>query len=144
MSYLLDTCVLSEWRKREPDRGVVEWFEAATPHELYLSVITVGEIRRGITRLQHRGEHRRVADLESWLASTVARFVDRLAPVTEAVAQEWGAAAGSVPTADGLIAATARVHGWTVVTRNTKDFEPTGARLLNPFSDAGAAGAGQR
>lgn len=144
MSYLLDTCVLSEWRKPEPDQGVTEWFESARPRELFLSVITIGEIRRGIAKLELRGEHRRAADIESWLASTTELFGDRLAPVTVAVADEWGGsdARATVPTADGLIAATAKVHGWTVVTRNTKDFEPTGARLLNPFSGGGVSAAG--
>lgn len=136
MTYVLDTNVLSEWRKPVPNAGVVEWFEAVGPSRLFLSVITVGEIRRGIAKLELRGEYRKAAAIESWLASTKELFVDRLVPITVAIAEEWGGygARAQVPTADGLIAATARVYGWTVVTRNVKDFEPTGARLLNPFA----------
>lgn len=137
MSYLLDTSVLSEWRKAVPNRGVAAWFDSAPARELFLSVITIGEIRRGIAKLQLRHDYRQAATYESWLASTKALFADRLVPVTADIAEEWGSsdARGRVPTADGLIGATAKVHGWTVVTRNTKDFEPTGVRLLNPFSD---------
>lgn len=137
MSYLVDTNVLSEWRKPKPNAGVVEWFKATRADELYLSVVTVGEIRRGIAKLQERGEHRKASAIESWLASTKAKFAERLVPITADVAEEWGACWSQppVPTADGLIAATARVRGWTVVTRNVKDFEPAGVRLLNPFTD---------
>jgi toxin FitB len=136
VSYLLDTNVLSEWRKPMPDPGVAEFFGVVSPDELYLSVVTVGEIRRGVARLHLCNDHRKAAAIESWLTSTKTLFADRLVPITAAIAEEWGScgAAYPVPTADGLIAATARVHGWTVVTRNVKDFEPTGARLLNPFT----------
>jgi len=136
VSYLLDTNVLSEWSKPRPDPGVIDWFGTAAPDELYLSVVTIGEIRRGIALLQLRGAHRKAAAFESWLAATGELFADRLVPVSVEIAQEWGAiaAANSVPMADGLIGATARVYGWTVVTRNVKDIEPTGARVLNPYT----------
>lgn len=137
MSYLLDTNVLSEWRKPVPNTGVVDWFGRVPVDELYLSVVTVGEIRRGVGRLQRRGDHRQATAIEAWLADTRRRFVDRLLPITADVAERWGQtdAGGPIPTADGLIAATATVHGLTVVTRNTKDFEPTGVGVLNPFTD---------
>jgi len=137
VSYLLDTNVVSEWRKPVPNRGVIEWFETVEPTELFLSVVTVGEIRRSIAKLRARRQHRKAAAIESWLAATKDQFADRLAPITAEVAEEWGncGARVPVPMADGLIGATARVHGWTVVTRNTKDFQATGARPLNPFTD---------
>jgi predicted nucleic acid-binding protein len=137
VSYLLDANVLSEWRKPAPNPGVVEWFGDTAANELYLSVVTVGEIRRGIAKLQLRNDHRQATVYESWLATTKRQFADRLATITAEVAEEWGhsTARYSVPTADGLIAATAKVHGWTLVTRNVKDFQPTGVRLLNPFTD---------
>lgn len=136
MSYLLDTNVLSEWRKPVPDHGVVEWLATTEVDELFISVITIGEIRRGIVKLRLRNDHRHAAAYESWLAATKELFADRLAPVSVEAAEEWGhlIADRPVSTADGLIAATAKVHGWTVVTRNTKDFDTTGVRLLNPFT----------
>jgi predicted nucleic acid-binding protein len=136
VSYLLDTNVLSEWRRPTPDQGVMEWLDIVEPDELFLSVITVGELRRGVVMLQRRSAHRTATALERWLKATLQLFADRVAPVSLEIALEWGAcgARGSVPIADGLIGATARVHGWTVVTRNTKNFELTGARLLNPFT----------
>ncbi|HET9256001.1 MAG TPA: type II toxin-antitoxin system VapC family toxin [Pseudonocardiaceae bacterium] len=136
MSYLLDTNVLSEWRKASPDAGVAEWLAAAVADELFVSVITISEIRRGIAKLQSRNDHRQAAAYRSWLAVTKDLFVERIVPIDVGVAEEWGqiAAARPVSMADGLIAATAKVRGWTVVTRNIKDFDATGVRLLNPFT----------
>ncbi len=104
--------------------------------ELFLSVITIGEIRRGIAKLQSRNDHRQAAAYESWLASAQGLFADRLVAVSVEAAEEWGHSGAHHPgsMADGLIAATAKVRGWTVVTRNVKDFEATGVRLLNPFT----------
>lgn len=136
MSYLLDTNVLSEWRKPIPDPGVAEWLAAAVVDDLFVSVITIGEIRRGIVKLQLRNDHRQAAAYESWLVATKELFADRLVPVSIEAAEEWGymVADRPVPMADGLIAATAKVRGWTVVTRNVKDFDSTGVRLINPFT----------
>ncbi|CRK54975.1 VapC toxin protein [Alloactinosynnema sp. L-07] len=136
MTYLLDTNVLSEWRKAEPDAGVADWFARVHVDDLYISVVTIGEIRRGISRLQHRSAHRQAAQYESWLAATKDKFADRVIPIDADIAEEWGhdSSRHLTPMADALIAATARVRGWTVVTRNVKDFEPTGVRLLNPFA----------
>jgi hypothetical protein len=136
VSYLLDTNVLSEWRKVIPDRGVVDWFRGAVVDELFVSVITIGEIRRSIVKLQLRNDHRQAAVYESWLRGAKDLFIDRLVPISLEVAEEWGHSdarrTGSV--ADGLLAATAKVHGWTLVTRNVKDFDATGVRVLNPFT----------
>lgn len=135
MSYVLDTNVLSEWRRPSPDRGIVEWFASVPAEDLYLSVVTIGEIQRGIALLQRRGEHQQAARYEAWFAATKSGFADRLLPIGVAEAEEWGQldARDPVSMADGLIAATARVRGWTVVTRNVKHFESTGVRILNPF-----------
>lgn len=136
MSYLLDTNVLSETRRRRRNPGVTEWLSHTPVDRLRVSVLTIGELDRGIKRLAGRGEPRRAAELAEWLADVAEEFGDRIVPVTLAVAREWGTLASGrrIPAVDGLIAATARVHDWTVITRNVKDFAPTGARVLNPFS----------
>jgi len=136
VKYLLDTNVLSEPRKPMPDSGVLGWLDRVEPTELRLSVITVGEIRRGITKLRLRNDYQQAARYERWLFATLRQFTDRLVPVTADVAGQWGHedARRPIPTADGLIGATAVVHGWTLVTRNTKDFEHIGVALLNPFT----------
>jgi len=136
VSYLLDTNVLSEWRKAAPDPGITEWLAGIAVDELFVSVITIGEIRRGITKLQLRNDHRQAAAYESWLAGTQGLFADRLVPVSLEAADEWGHNDADRPgsMADGLIAATAKLRGWTLVTRNVKDFDATGVRLLNPFT----------
>ncbi|MGH3831724.1 MAG: type II toxin-antitoxin system VapC family toxin [Pseudonocardiaceae bacterium] len=138
MSFLLDTNVLSELRKRAPDAGVAAWFDSVDSGQLYLSVLTVGEIRQGICRL-HRRDQAQAAVFDRWLAGVVRTYSDRVVPVTAAVAQEWGRlnVPDPVPVVDGLLAATAKVHDWTLVTRNIGDVDGTGARLLNPFTGAG-------
>jgi predicted nucleic acid-binding protein len=135
MTYLLDTNMLSEWRKFSPDPGVEAWFNRIHLDDVFLSVVTVGEIRRGITKLYRRNDHRQAQLLESWLTTVRDRFIDRVVPVTVDIAEEWGRidAANPLQVPDALIAATAQVHDWTLVTRNVKDFEHTGVRVLNPF-----------
>ncbi|MGH3716563.1 MAG: type II toxin-antitoxin system VapC family toxin [Micromonosporaceae bacterium] len=136
MAYLLDTNVVSEPYKSSPDEGVAQWLAARPNDVLFVSAVTIGEIRRGIARLRLRNDHRQAAHYDSWLTTIKDSFQDRLVPVTVEIAEQWGEddARRPLPTADGLIAGTAKVHGWTLVTRNTKDFEATGVRLLNPFS----------
>jgi predicted nucleic acid-binding protein len=136
VSYLLDTNILSETRRRNRNPGVTEWLSHTPADRLHVSVLTIGEIDRGIKRLAGRGEPRRAAELAGWLEDVAAEFRDRIVPVTLHIAREWGGLAmwKRFPAVDGLIAATARVHDWTVITRNVKDFAPTGARVLNPFS----------
>ncbi len=137
MTFLLDTNVLSETRKARRNAGVSEWISDTPEHRLCLSAITVGEVARGISRLRARGEDRQARVLDSWLEDVIDAFADRIAPVTVEVAKEWGAQSAHqpVPVPDALIAATAKVHGWTLVTRNVKDFEHTGVRVLNPFTE---------
>lgn len=136
MSFLLDTNVVSEIRKRAPDIGVAEWFAAVPADRLFLSVLVAGEIRQGIERLARR-DPAQAEIFERWLSQLIGGYGDRLVPITERIAQLWGRlnVPDSVPVVDGLMAATALVHGWTLVTRNVDDVMSTGVRLLNPFSD---------
>lgn len=135
MSYLLDTNVLSETRRRLPAPGVAEWIAATPADELWVSVLTLGEIEHGVARIRARGDHRQASALDRWLRELEAGFSGRIMSVTLEVAREWGRQriTHRVPVIDALIGATARVHGLTVVTRNTRDFERTGVRVLNPF-----------
>jgi len=128
--------VVSELRKsRRCDPGVAAWFARTASEELFLSVVTLGEIRKGIENIRRR-DPRSAEALENWFADVVAAHSDRCLPMDEAVAEEWGRleAAGPLPVLDGLLAATARVHGLTLVTRNLKDVERTGVDCMNPFS----------
>ena len=135
MSYLLDTNILSETRKRRPDAGVTGWISRTPPEHLHLSVLTVGEIGRGITLLRRRGDDRQAALVEAWLDAVIDEFGGRIVPVDGQVARQWGrqSTAEPVPSVDALIAATATVHGWTLVTRNARDFDRLDLPVLNPF-----------
>jgi predicted nucleic acid-binding protein len=135
VSFLLDTNVVSEIRKQTPDAGVASWFASVPADRLFLSVLAVGEIRHGIERLARR-DPAQAEIFERWLSQLVGGYGDRLIPITERIAQAWGRLnyPDPVPVVDGLMAATALVHDWTLVTRNVADVRSTGARLLNPFS----------
>ena len=134
MSYLLDTNVVSEVRKPQANPHVRAWFASVSGNSLYLSVLTVGEIRRGIERLRRR-DPAQTAVFEAWLASLRQHYADRLLPITGEIAEDWGRlnVPDPIPTVDGLLTATARVHGFVLVTRNTADLARTGVRVLNPF-----------
>ncbi|MEA2604868.1 MAG: toxin FitB [Acidobacteriota bacterium] len=136
MSYLLDTNVVSELRKgRHCNPGVASWFAEVSSAEIYLSVLTVGEIRKGIENIRRRDES--TADvLEAWLGELVATHSDRILPIDEAIAEQWGRfnVPDPLPVLDSLLAATASVHGLTLITRNVKDVKRTGVDCLNPFS----------
>ncbi len=133
--FLLDTCVLSETRKRRPDTGVVQFLAGADAAQLYLSVLTIGEMRKGIAKRRLTGAES-ADQIAAWAQRIEIDFADRILPVDVAVARLWGdlSAKGRSPAIDTLIAATALVQGFTVVTRNTKDFVASGAALLNPWS----------
>jgi toxin FitB len=135
VSFLLDTNIVSEARRRTQNRGFAAWWAGVESSRLYLSALTVGEIERGIEKLRRRGETGRVKDLDGWLEGVVRQFSDRILPVDVEVAAEWGRhrAARAIPSIDGLIAATATAHDLTLVTRNVADMAGTGARLHNPF-----------
>jgi predicted nucleic acid-binding protein len=134
--YLLDTNVVSELRRRKPDPTVRAWLGSQADDHLFLSVIVIGEIRQGVERLRRRDWSQAEA-LDSWLQATVDAFGYRILPVTVEIAQEWGRgrlnSGDPLPAADALIAATAKVHGLIVATRNTTDYAPTGISVLNPF-----------
>jgi predicted nucleic acid-binding protein len=135
VSYLLDSNVVSELRKRErADTGVRQWFAGVDDAELFLSVLTIGEIRRGIESI-HRRDRTRALALNRWFHALVTEYEARILLVDQKVAEEWGRmnAAATLPAVDSLLAATARVHGLTFVTRNTKDVTRTGVPCLNPF-----------
>jgi toxin FitB len=135
MSYLLDTNVVSEIRKQVPDRGVASWFASVPADTLFLSVLVVGEIRQGVERLARR-DPTQAEIFDGWLSQLIDSYGDRLIPITDRIAQAWGRlnVPDPVPVVDGLMAATALVHDWTLVTRNVGDVSSTGVRLLNPFS----------
>lgn len=134
MSFLLDTNILAEVRKARADPAVAAWFDSVDGAQLYISVLVVGEIRQGIVRLRRR-DARQAAAYDSWLGRLRREFGDRVLPVTEEIALEWGRlnAAGPLPAIDGLMAATALVRGLTFVTRNVRDVARTGVAVLNPF-----------
>jgi predicted nucleic acid-binding protein len=134
VTYLLDTNVLSELRKRRPDRHVVEWFDATSGTELYLSVLVLGEVRQGVER-RRRQEPTAGRALDEWLTELHRSFADRVIPVTAEIADQWGElnVPDPLPTVDGLLAATALVHGLVLVTRNTRDVARSGVVTLNPF-----------
>jgi toxin FitB len=136
VTYLLDTNVLSETRKPQPAAGVADWIAATPPDRMHVSVLTLGEIEQGIARVRSRGDLQQAAALERWLREVETGFEDRVLPVTLPVAAAWGRQQYSqpLPVIDALIAATARVHGLTVVTRNVQDFDLAGVRVLNPFT----------
>lgn len=136
--YLIDTNVISEARKRDKaNSGVIRFFERAQVNgdPLYVSVITVGEIRRGIELIRHRGDARQARQLESWLALLLREFEDHILDFAHDEAQVWGRLRVPHPenAIDKQIAATALTHDLTVVTRNLDHFEGLGIRLLNPF-----------
>ena len=137
MSYLLDTNVVSELRKKEPDPHVVRWFEAVESADLYISVLVVGEIRKGIERLRRRGDNRQASTLDRWLGELKDEFGNRLVSVSTAIAERWGTLSAGQPltVVDGLLAATAIEHGLTLVTREHGALTTTGAVLLDPWTE---------
>jgi predicted nucleic acid-binding protein len=135
VSYLVDTNVISELQKRERcDAHVARWFEACRSEEIFLSVLAIGEIRRGIESIRLR-DHEAASALDGWLQRVLADHLDHILPVDQATADEWGRLnlPDHLPVIDGLLAATAKIRGMTLVTRNTKDVERTGVSCLNPF-----------
>ena len=140
MSFLLDINVVSELRRRTPSPNVLQWFATVAADELYLSVLTIGEVRQGIELLR-RKDPTAATSIERWLHGLVTTYEDRIVDVDASIAERWGRlnVPDPVATVDGLLAATALVHDWTLVTRNVGDVERTGVRILNPFDDPATA-----
>lgn len=138
MRVLLDTCALSELRRPKPNDAVLRAIDALASEDLFLSVLSIGEIAKGIAVLKE-SKNRRA--LQSWLQTLERQYSDRLLPIDLETSRIWGeltAAAQkmgrTIPATDGLIAATARRHGLHIMTRNIGDFEPAGVLVLNPWA----------
>lgn len=138
MNYLLDTCFISELRKPKPKQSVLDWFEAVNENCLFISALTIGELRYGIALLPDNAKKK---DLEAWLKSIEESYAELIIPVDEEVASRWAdlrAAAQvrgqSLSVVDGLLAATCSTYMLTLVTRNEKDFSATGIKILNPWA----------
>lgn len=138
MRFLIDTCIVSELIKPSPNASVVEWFRETDELDVAMSVMTLGELQKGIDRLA-AGKRRR--QLVEFLDDIQRRFEHRLLPVTVEVARRWGTSCAealargtALSGIDALVAATALVNGLIVVTRNVRDFEPIGVRVLDPFA----------
>ncbi|NEX14421.1 MAG: PIN domain-containing protein [Prosthecochloris sp.] len=139
MSFLLDTCVISELVRPVPDEGVVRWIEARNEFDLFLSVLTLGEIQKGISKLS---AGKKKSKLKVWLEEELAvRFAERVLPVTDDIALMWGSMLGrsekngqTLSVIDALIAATASVHNLALVTRNISDFNGCSIDIVDPWS----------
>lgn len=138
MKYLLDTCLISELVKKEPNPAVVAWLDQQDEQSLFLSVLALGELQKGISRLPDSAKR---DALQAWVShDLVERFSGRMLGVDQATALYWGRLQGEaecrgekLPVMDALIAASAAVHGMLVVTRNAKDLERCGAQVCNPW-----------
>ncbi len=136
MGFLIDTNVLSELRKgKNANVGVRNWFETISDDQLYISVLTLGEIRQGIEQIKRRDVQAATA-LEVWLTQIKAESMKLVLPVTQEITDCWGIinVPDKMPAIDGLLAATALIHDLTLVTRNIRDVERSGVKLFNPFN----------
>ena len=140
MKYLLDTCVLSEMVIKQPSAKVVDFIDSLDPDDVTLSVITIGEIVKGIEKLP---KSRRKQELHAWLKEDLlSRFQGKIIPIDEDVIMTWGiltaraeVAGRAMPAIDSLIAATAQANGLTLVTRNVDDFNVSGVEIVNPWEE---------
>lgn len=137
--YLVDTNVISEVRKKsKANKGVRSFFKQAIEDEarLFMSVVSVGELRRGVESIRYRGDTRQANQLEKWLVDLLIEYQDHILDINQDIAQLWGRLRAPHPenALDKQIAATALIYELTVVSRNHKDFVKTGVRVLNPFT----------
>lgn len=137
MKYLLDTCFISELIRKEPNPGVSNWLQDKDEFSLFLSVLTIGEIKKGISKLP---DSKKKKELENWLIKLESRFEERLLPIDTEVARKWGQVQGELeqkgepmPSIDALIASTALVHNLAIVTRNGKDMKKSKVEIVNPW-----------
>lgn len=139
MNFLLDTNILSELFKKKPEEKVLRWISRQNDDTLYLSVISIGEIQKGISKLPHSPKREKI---QRWLETDlVYRFANRILPVSQDIALLWGKIQGEkeeaglrLPAMNSLIAATALFHGLVVITRDTDDISKSGAQVLDPWS----------
>jgi len=135
MNYLIDTNIISEVRKGDQcNPHVADWYDSIDDADIYLSVLVLGEIRKGIERVR-RTDPAQARSLEKWLSEVATTYAMRVLPVDRAVADEWGrmSARRALPTIDALLAATAKIHGMALATRNVADVAGLGAERHNPF-----------
>jgi predicted nucleic acid-binding protein len=138
VNYLLDTCLISELLKKEPNPAVMAWLDAQDEQTLFLSVLNLGELQKGISKL---AEGTKQEELQAWVSHDLAeRFSGRILTVDQETALCWGRLQGDaerrgekLPVMDSMIAASAAVHGMSVVSRNTKDLERCGVQVCNPW-----------
>jgi len=139
MKCLIDTCVISELTKRSPDKNVASWISNQQEENLFLSVLTIGELEKGIAKLKN---DRRQQRLREWVDHALKdRFHGRVLPFDYEVASRWGLISGQaeaagkpMPVIDAMIAATALLHGLTLITRNTQDVAPSNVPIVNPWT----------
>jgi len=144
VTFLLDTCVISEMVKARPNQAVVQWIDSVEEGKLFLSVLTLGELEKGIAKLQ---DVSRKEVLQEWLEQDLAeRFAGRILPIDTSVAVAWGKMQGEaerngnkLPVIDSLLAATAQTNGLCLATRNVVDFERCGSRVFNPWEKGGGS-----
>ena len=134
MGYLLDTVVLSELRKAKPSPTVLRWIRAQAANELFISVVSIGEIERGIEKAR-KTDRAFATELSHWLETLLSLYGEHILPVSTPIARRWGSLSAKLGNdgADILIAATALSHGLSVVTRNVKHIAPCGVNTINPF-----------
>ncbi len=140
MNYLIDTCVLSECVKKTPDLLVAEWFNLQQPEQLFLSSLTLAEIKKGLYKIKFT-QPERFQKLEQWLNTVEIKFLHRVLPITDDILDKWAEISANaelqgqtLAVMDSLIAATAHHHQLTVVTRNINDFKATPVKLINPYN----------
>lgn len=136
MSYLLDTNVISETRRRNCDARVKRWIESVGELDLNLSIVVIGELRQGIERLRRRDAHQ-ATFLDFWLSKLKEEFSGRVFRISLEIAEEWGRlnVPDPLPQVDGLLIATAKVQNLTLVTRDIKGAQRAGVRIFNPWQD---------
>lgn len=137
MKYLLDTCFISELIRKEPNPGVSNWLQDKDEFSLFLSILTIGEIKKGISKLP---DSKKKKELENWLIKLESRFEERILPIDTEVARKWGQVQGELeqkgepmPSIDALIASIALVHNLAIVTRNGKDMKKSKVEIVNPW-----------